>query len=81
MVERIDSIASQSRRLKNPVLCKDLLHLCNNAHELVVDLSRELVECRRKNKLSPRSEDLLLKIDESIANAEKMLTYAKLMDR
>ena len=79
--EQIDALASKSRRLKNPTLCRDMLHLCDNAHQILVELSRELVECRRKNKLTPHSEDLLNKLDEQIKTAEKMLTYAQLMDK
>jgi hypothetical protein len=41
-------------------------------------LSRELVECRRRGKLNAHSETLMTRLDESIDNVEKMLTYATL---
>lgn len=77
--ERIDDLATKSRRIPNVTACSDMLTMCDAAHDVATDLSRELVECRRKNKLSPRSQDLINKLDESIANIEKMLTYATLM--
>lgn len=78
LLNRIDELASQSRKIADARACEDLLRFCNNAYEVGVNLSKELVECRRKNKLSPRSEELLKKMDESIEHIEKMLTFAKL---
>ena len=78
--ERIDELATQCRRLENHQACLDLLRMCDTAHAVSTDLSKELVECRRRNKLSPRSKDLLEQLEEYIANLEKMLTFAKLMD-
>ena len=79
-VERIDNLATECRRLKNAQSCLDLLRMCDTAHAVATELSKELVECRRRNKLSPRSKDLLEQLEEYIANVEKMLTFAKLMD-
>ncbi len=45
------------------------------------DLSKsiaELVECRRRGKLNAHSQTLMTRLDESIDNVEKMLTYATL---
>ena len=78
--ERIDNLASQCRKIQNPNICSDLLKMCDTAHSTGVELSKELVECRRRNKLSPRSQDLLERLEQAIANVEKMLTFAKLMD-
>jgi hypothetical protein len=77
--ERIDKLASRSRRIPNVTACSDMLTMCDATHKIAVALSKELVECRRKNKLSPKSSELLTKLDESIVNIEKMLTYATLM--
>ena len=76
--DRIDELARQSRRIADAKACRDLLHFCDNAHEIGVKLSKELVECRRKNKLSPLSETLLKQLDESVEHIEKMLTFAKI---
>lgn len=76
--ERIDDLATQSRRIRHVQGCSDMLKLCDTAHGIATKLSKELVECRRRNKLSPLSQDLLTELDESIAHIEKMLTYAKL---
>lgn len=78
LLERVDKLAAQSRKIADVRACEDLLRFCNNAYEIGVKLSKELVECRRKNKLSPLSEDLLKQLDESIQHIEKMLTFAKI---
>lgn len=77
--ERIDEIATKCRRIPNVQACRDLLQMCDTAHTIGTELSKELVECRRRNKLSPRSQSLLTELEESIANVEKMLTYATLI--
>lgn len=79
LVKRIDDVAAQARKIKNPTTCRDMIKLADNSHDLLMDLSRELVECRRRNKLTPKSNDLLKALDESIEHAEKMLTYAQLL--
>jgi hypothetical protein len=79
LVKRINDVAAHSRRIKNPTTSRDMMKLADNSHDLLMDLSRELVECRRRNKLSPKSKDLLQALDESIEHAEKMLTYAQLL--
>ena len=76
--ERIDKLAAKSRRLSSARASLDMLKMCDAAYAIAVDLSRELVECRRRGKLSARSETLIKKLDESIDNVEKMLTYATL---
>lgn len=78
--ERIDQLATECRRIRKADVCLDLLKMCDAAHEVGVELSKELVECRRRNKLSPRSQELLERLEQAIANVEKMLTFAKLMD-
>jgi hypothetical protein len=77
--ERIDKLATQSRKLPNATACSDMLKMCDAAHNIASDLSKELVECRRRGRLSSRSETLITKLDESVANIEKMLVYATLM--
>lgn len=79
IVKRIDDVAAHARKIKNLTACRDMIKLADNSHELLMDLSRELVECRRRNKLSPKSKDLLKALDESVDHAEKMLTYAQLL--
>ena len=76
--DRIDELASQSRKIADARACEDMLRFCNSAHEIAVKLSKELVECRRKNKLSPLSETLLKQLDESVEHIEKMLIFAKI---
>jgi hypothetical protein len=76
--ERIDKLAAKSRRLHNATACRDMITMCNAAHDIATELSRELVECRRRGKLSAHSETLIKQLDESIDNVEKMLTYATL---
>ena len=76
--ERIDKLVSRSKALPNAEARADMLTKCNAAHDIATELSRELVECRRRSKLSAHSETLINRLDESIDNVEKMLTYATL---
>ena len=76
--ERIDKLVVKSRRLPNAEARADMLTMCNAAHDIATELSRELVECRRRSKLSAHSQTLINRLDESIDNVEKMLTYATL---
>lgn len=76
--ERIDKLVSRSKALINAEARSDMLTMCNASHDIATELSRELVECRRRGKLNAHSETLMTRLDESIDNVEKMLTYATL---
>ena len=77
--DKLDELATKCRRVPNVQACMDLLRMCDTAHAIGTELSKELVDCRRRNKLSPRSRTLLEDLEESISNIEKMLTYATLI--
>jgi hypothetical protein len=76
--ERIDKLVSRSKALINAEARADMLTMCNAAYDIATELSRELVECRRRGKLNAHSQTLMTRLDESIDNVEKMLTYATL---
>ena len=76
--ERIDKLVSRSKALSNAEARADMLTMCNAAYDIATELSRELVECRRRGKLNAHSQTLMTRLDESIDNVEKMLTYATL---
>jgi hypothetical protein len=76
--ERIDKLVSRSKALINTEARSDMLTMCNASYDIATELSRELVECRRRGKLNAHSETLMTRLDESIDNVEKMLTYATL---
>ena len=76
--ERIDKLVDRSKALSNAVARSDMLTMCNASYDIATELSRELVECRRRGRLSAHSETLINRLDESINNVEKMLTYATL---
>jgi hypothetical protein len=76
--ERIDKLVDRSKALPNAEARSDMLTMCNASYDIATELSRELVECRRRGKLNAHSETLMIRLDESIDNVEKMLTYATL---
>ena len=76
--ERIDKLVDRSKALSNAVARSDMLTMCNASYDIATELSRELVECRIRGKLNAHSETLMTRLDESIDNVEKMLTYATL---
>ena len=75
---RIDKLVSRSKALPNAEARADMLTMCNASYDIATELSRELVECRRRGKLNAHSQTLMTRLDESIDNVEKMLTYATL---
>jgi len=76
--KRIDELSAKSRKLPMDA-CADMLTMREATRDIAVELSKELVDCRRRGKLSARSETLITKLDESIANVERTLTYAILL--
>ena len=76
--ERIDKLVDRSKALSNAVARSDMLTMCNASYDIATELSRELVECHRRGKLNAHSQTLMTRLDESIDNVEKMLTYATL---
>ena len=76
--ERIDKLVSRSKALPNAEARADMLTMCNASYDIATELSRELVECRRRGRLNAHSQTLINRLDESIDNVEKMLTYATL---
>lgn len=76
--KRIDEIAAKSRKLPMDA-CADMLTMCEASRNIAVELSKEMVDCRRRGRLSARSKTLITQLDESLANVERMLTYAILL--
>ena len=76
--KRIDELAAKSRKLPMDA-CADMLTMCNAVHDIAVELSKEMVDCRRRGRPSARSETLVKRLDDAIVNVEQMLTYAILL--
>jgi hypothetical protein len=75
---RIDQLTSQSRQFKSYEAREDMARMINPVRVIALELSQELVECRRLRRMTSRAETLEVKLQDSLDNAEKMLMYARL---
>ena len=57
----------------------DMIRVSQNIGFMVIELSKEEVNCRRAGKQTKKHIELLAKINDEIANYEQMLTFATLL--
>jgi hypothetical protein len=77
---RLDNLIAQIRGVKNKQLQRDLLLLSRTIERALTDLDEERVQCRRLHKETIRYRELHSQIAELLANLEKHLTFASLLD-
>ena len=57
----------------------EMFKVSRNIGLMVVELSKEEIECRRMQKQTRKHKEIVDKINEEIANYERMLTFAVLL--
>lgn len=57
----------------------EMWNISHNIGLMVQELSKEEINCRRKQRQTRQHAELLNKINEEIANYERMLTFAVLL--
>jgi hypothetical protein len=57
----------------------EMWNISHNIGLMVKDLSKEEVNCRRQQRQTRQHKELVDKINEEIANYERMLTFAVLL--
>lgn len=57
----------------------EMLKVSKNIGRMVNELSKEEINCRRHQKQTIKHKELVDKINEEIANYERMLTFAVLL--
>lgn len=76
--------ASVQQRLELPVVrmkkySGEMLKVSRNIGRMVTELSKEEINCRRLGRQTSNHKQMVDKINEEIANYERMLTFAVLL--
>jgi hypothetical protein len=78
--KRIDNAYTQIGAVKSKVARKDLLLMLRATEAAYTKMDKESVECRRLRKETPKYQDLLRDFEELLANLEKHITFASLLN-
>ena len=78
--KRIDAAYTQISAVKSKVARKDLLLMLRATEAAYTKMDKESVECRRLRKETPKYQDLLRDFEELLANLEKHITFASLLN-
>lgn len=76
---RLDQAIVQVNAVKSKVAKRDLIKMIRTIDNAMTEADKELVECRRVKKETPKYHDLIQKATELIANLEKHITFATLI--
>ena len=79
-IERCEVLYPKIRAIKNYRTQSDLLKLAMNCKNLRDDISKELVECRRRHHASVKYQELLDRLLETVNTLEEYTTFALLLD-
>ena len=79
LYERIDRAIPQINALTNKVAKRDLIKMVRTIDAKMTEIDKELVECRRAHKETPRYRELREQAVELIDNLEKHITFAALI--
>lgn len=79
-IERCEVLYPKIRVIKNYNTQSDLLKLAMNCKNLRDDISKELVECRRRHHESVKYRELLDRLIETVNTLEEYTTFALLLD-
>lgn len=79
LFERLDVAITQINAVKSKVARRDLVKMVRTIDAKVSEVDRELVECRRMHKETPRYRELQQQAVELLDNLEKHITFAALI--
>ena len=79
LYERIDRAIPQINALASKVAKRDLIKMVRGIDAKMTEVDRELVECRRLHKETPRYHELREQARELVDNLEKYITFAALI--
>ena len=80
LYQRLDQIERKIPQIRNKVARRDLMKMLKNIDVAINAVSRESVECRRLHKETLRYKELVQQVKVLIANLEKHLTFAALLN-
>ena len=70
-------LEAPARRMKK--YSGEMLKVSRNIGLMVSELSKEEINCRRQGRQTQRHKEMVDKINEEIANYERMITFAVLL--
>ncbi len=76
---RLDELLAVVSRTEDMRARSQLMKIYWNCKKIHDDISRESVECRRLQKVTPKYTELELKFTESVDELEQWATFAKLL--
>jgi hypothetical protein len=79
-IERYEVLYPKIRAIKNHRTQMDLLKFAKTCATLRAEISKELVECRRRHHPSVKYQELLDKLSQSVSTLEEYTTFALLLD-
>jgi DNA repair ATPase RecN len=79
-IARFQQLERQIRLIENYNTVKDLLKLARSCENVIGDISREQVNCRRTHKDSARLQELYQHLCENLTTLEQYLLMAHLLD-
>jgi len=59
---------------------KDMKKILGNIETMIINLSIEEIQCRKKQKQTKRHQEMVTKINEEISNYEQMITFGTLLN-
>jgi len=79
LFERLDRAITQINAVKSRVAKRDLIKMVRGIDGKMTEVDRELVECRRLHKETPRYRELKQQAHELVDNLEKHIVFAALI--
>ena len=79
LIERIDNLERKIRDLKDPIARRDMQKMFRNLETVQTEISRESVECRRRQRTTVRYQELLTQCQQLLEEYERTLTFAILL--
>lgn len=79
LYERLDRAVPQISALNSKVAKRDLVKMVRTIDNKMTEIDRELVECRRIHKETPRYQELRQQALDLVDNLEKHITFAALL--
>lgn len=79
LIERIAHLERKIRDLKDPTARRDMQKMFRNLETIQTEISRESVECRRRQRVTVRYQELLVQCEQLLEEYERTLTFAILL--
>lgn len=79
LFERLNRAIQQINAVKSRIAKRDLIKMVRAIDAKMTATDRELVECRRLHRETPRHRELRHEVSELLDNLEKHITFAALI--